>query len=258
MKYIKTFEFINESSSRVNITGLDSEEIKDLKKWGGVKVMGPGVYFTFLDKYKDEILSYLNGIDSAEFDRSLFETVIEEDKLKSLVNETYAILEGKVSYEELNDILDEGIFSFIKGIFMNPFQKRKLKNLGDELFRVKVELQKLEIEENDIDKMEDELKSKDPNYSSDASIVNAKNAEDKKTKALQEKEAIIIDQMDVVAGDNETLTKYVNKIKLEIRMKANEATIKLADAEMSRILNKLQKKDAKEIKTLDKELAKAS
>ena len=64
--------------------------------------------------------------------------------------------------------------------------------------------------------------------------------------------------MDVVAGDNETLTKYVNKIKLEIRMKANEATIKLADAEMSRILNKLQKKDAKEIKTLDKELAKAS
>ena len=32
MKYIKTFEFINESSSRVNITGLDSGEIKDLKK----------------------------------------------------------------------------------------------------------------------------------------------------------------------------------------------------------------------------------
>ena len=182
--------------------------------------------------------------------------LFEEFHYKPLVNETYAILEGKVSYEDLNHILDEGIFSFIKGIFMNPFQKRKLKNLGDELFRVKVELQKLEIEENDIDKMEDE--SKDPNYSSDASIANAKNAEDKKTKALQEKEAIIIDQMDVVAGDNETLTKYVNKIKLEIRMKANEATIKLADAEMSRILNKLQKKDAKEIKTLDKELAKAS
>ena len=177
---------------------------------------------------------------------------------KPLVNETYAILEGRVSYEELNDILDEGIFSFIKGIFMNPLQKRKLKKLGDELFKVKVQIQKLEIEENDIDKMEDELKSKDSNYSSDSSVANAKTAEDKKLKALQNKEAIIIDKMDMVAGDNETLTKYVNKIKLEIRIKANDATIKLANDEMSRILNKLQKKDAKEIKTLDKELAKAS
>ena len=64
--------------------------------------------------------------------------------------------------------------------------------------------------------------------------------------------------MDTVAGDNQTLTKYVNKIKLEIRMKANDATIKMADAEMSRILKKMQKKDAKEIKVLDKELAKAA
>ena len=184
--------------------------------------------------------------------------LFEEFHYKPLVNETYAILEGKVSYEELSDILDEGIFSFIKGIFMNPLQKRKLKKLGDDLFKVKVQIQKLEIEENDIDKMEDELKSKDSNYRSNPSITNAKTAEDKKLKALQDKEEIIIDQMGVVAGDNETLTKYVNKIKLEIRIKANEATIKLADDEMSRILNKLQKKDAKEIKTLDKELAKAS
>tara|TARA_R110000772_G_scaffold265232_1_gene386491 strand:- start:73 stop:642 length:570 start_codon:yes stop_codon:yes gene_type:complete len=177
---------------------------------------------------------------------------------KRLVNETYDLLEGSVSYEDLSDVLNEGIFSFIKGIFMNPLQKRKLKKLGDELFKVKVQIQKLEIEENDIDKMEDELKSKDSNYSSDSSVANAKTAEDKKLKALQNKEAIIIDQMDMVAGDNETLTKYVNKIKLEIRIKANDATIKLANDEMSRILNKLQKKDAKEIKTLDKELAKAS
>ena len=181
-----------------------------------------------------------------------------EFKNRRLVNETYDLLEGSVSYEDLNDVLNEGIFSFIKGIFMNPFQKRKLKKLGDELFKIKVQIQKLEIEENDIDRMEDELKSKDSNYSSDSSIKNAKTAEDKKLKALQNKEAIIIDQMDTVAGDNQTLTKYVNNIKLEIRMKANDATIKMADAEMSRILNKMQKKDAKEIKVLDKELAKAA
>ena len=186
--------------------------------------------------------------------------LFEEFHYKPLVNETYELLEGGVSYEDLNDILNEGIFSFIKGIFMNPLQKRKLKKLGDELFKVKVQIQKLEIEENDIDKVEDELKSKNSNryYTSNPAIANAKTAEDKKAKALGDKESIIIDKMDIVAGDNETLTKYVNKIKLEIRMKASEATIKLADDEMSRILNKLQKKDAKEIKTLDKELAKAS
>jgi len=64
--------------------------------------------------------------------------------------------------------------------------------------------------------------------------------------------------MDNIAGDNQTLTKYVNKVKLEVRMKANEATIKIADNEMERILKKIQKKDAKEVKNLDKELSKAA
>ena len=68
---------------------------------------------------------------------------------KQLVNETYVILEGKISYEDLNEVLNEGIFSFIKGIFSNPRDKRKLDQLGEELFKVKVELQKLEIEDGD-------------------------------------------------------------------------------------------------------------
>jgi hypothetical protein len=64
--------------------------------------------------------------------------------------------------------------------------------------------------------------------------------------------------MDNIAGDNQTLTKYVNKVKLEVRMKANEATIKIADDEMERILKKIQKKDAKEIEKLDKDLGEAA
>jgi hypothetical protein len=177
---------------------------------------------------------------------------------QQLVKESYDLLEGSVSYEDLNDILNEGIFSFIKGIFMNPLQKRKLKKLGDQLFKVKVQIQKLEIEESDIDKFESDLKSKDSNYTSNPSVDNAKTAEEKKLKALENKESIILDQMESIAGENQTLIKYVNKVKLEIRMKATEVTIKLADDEMERILKKIQKKDAKEIKTLDKELAKAA
>ena len=177
---------------------------------------------------------------------------------KRLINETYDLLEGSVSYEDLNDVLNEGIFSFIKGIFMNPGQKRKLRKLGDQLFKIKVQIQKLDIEQNDIDKAEGELKSKDSNYTADPIVAVAVNAEEKKKQALQNKEGIVIDQMDSVAGQNETLTKYVNKLKLEVRMKANEATIKIADDEMERILKKIQKKDAKEVKNLDKELSKAA
>ena len=177
---------------------------------------------------------------------------------KRLINETYDLLEGSVSYEDLNDVLNEGIFSFIKGIFMNPGQKRKLRKLGDQLFKIKVQIQKLDIEQNDIDKAEEELKSKDSNYTADPVLSVAVNAEEKKKQALQNKEGIIIDQMDSVAGQNETLTKYVNKLKLEVRMKANEATIKIADDEMERILKKIQKKDAKEIEKLDKDLGEAA
>tara|TARA_R100000544_G_scaffold4651_1_gene1804 strand:- start:51 stop:620 length:570 start_codon:yes stop_codon:yes gene_type:complete len=175
---------------------------------------------------------------------------------QQLVKETYSLLEGSVSYEDLNDVLNEGIFSFIKGIFINPGQKRKLRKLGDQLFKTKIQLQKLEIEQNDIDRFEMDLKDKDDNYTSPDIKGNAQNAEDKKIEALRSKEGIIISQMDDIAGDNSKLTKYVNKIKLEIRMKAVEATIKMADAEMSRILKKIQKKDAIEVKSLDKELAK--
>jgi|TARA_R110002124_G_scaffold114019_5_gene268554 ribosomal protein L19 len=177
---------------------------------------------------------------------------------QQLVKESYDLLEGSVSYEDLNDILNEGLFSFIKGIFINPGQKRKLRKLGDQLFKLKVQIQKLDIEQNDIDKAEEELKSKDSNYTADPVLSVAVNAEEKKKQALQNKESIIIDQMDNIAGDNQTLTKYVNKVKLEVRMKANEATIKIADDEMERILKKIQKKDAKEIKNLDKELSKAA
>ena len=182
----------------------------------------------------------------------------EEFNNQQLVKESYDLLEGSVSYDDLNDILNEGLFSFIKGIFINPGKKRKLRKLGDQLFKIKVQIQKMDIEQNDISKLEDELKSKDSNYTADPALSVAVNAEDKKKQALQNKEGIIIDQMDSVAGQNETLTKYVNKLKLEVRMKANEATIKIADDEMERILKKIQKKDAKEIEKLDKDLGEAA
>ena len=178
---------------------------------------------------------------------------------KQLVNETYAILEGKVSYDDLNDVLNEGIFSFIKGIFSNPKKKRELDKLGEDLFKIKVELTKLEIEEDQIDSFRDEVKSKDSSYSSNQSKVDVSDkAKAVKIKALKNKEEITIAKMDAIGQESDKLTKYVSKVKLEIRMRAYDATIKLADTEMTKVLKQLQKKDAQEIKNLDKELVKAA
>jgi len=113
MKHIKLFEqFVNESSSRITISGLDSKEIKDLKKWGDVKVVGPGVYFTFLDKYKDEILNYLNGIDSADFDKSLFEGLVEEGINDPGILKAFFMAGGPGSGKSY---VASELFGFIKG-----------------------------------------------------------------------------------------------------------------------------------------------
>jgi len=176
-----------------------------------------------------------------------------------LINDTYELLEGKVSHDELTEILNEGIFSFIKGIFSNPKKKRELDKLGEELFKVKVELQKMEIEENELDRFKNDLKVGTDEYkAAEKKVQIADRAKAAKIEALRKKEEIIISKMDAIGEGSEKLSKYVNKVKLEIRMRANDATIKLADDEMARVLKQLQKKDAKEVKTLDKELAKAA
>ena len=176
-----------------------------------------------------------------------------------LVNDTYKILEGKVSHDELSEILNEGIFSFIKGIFSSPVKKRKLDKLGEELFKIKVQLQKMEIEEGDVDKLTQDLKAADADYTSTkAKIDVADKAKRIKIEALKKKESVVIDKMDAIGSESDKLTKYVNKVKLEIRMRANDATIQLADKEMERVLKLIQKRDAKEVKDLDKELAKAA
>ena len=177
---------------------------------------------------------------------------------RELIKETYELLEGSVSYQDLGEVLNEGIFSFIKGIFVNPGKKRALRKLGDELFKVKVAIQKQEIEENNIDRLESELKAKNSNYIPSDQMKVAREAEDSKLKALRGKEEIYIERMDAIGDESDTLKKYVNKIKLEVRMKANDATIKLADDEMKRLLTKMKEKDAKQVKKLDKQLAKAA
>ena len=176
-----------------------------------------------------------------------------------LVEETYNILEGKVSKEDLDAIIGEGLFSFFKGLFSNPKKKKELDRLGEELFKTKVELQKLEIQENEIDRYKDDLNPRSKEYrAADKKSDILDKAKRAKVEALRKKEEITLEKMDNLAEGSAKLTKYVNKVKLEIRMRANDATIQLADDEMKRVLTKLQRKDAKEVKSLDKQISMAA
>ncbi len=65
----------------------------------------------------------------------LFEEFIQA---RELVEETYFLLEEKVSREELEELLNEGIFGWIKGLFLNPRKKRALRKYSERLFKIRV------------------------------------------------------------------------------------------------------------------------
>lgn len=176
----------------------------------------------------------------------------------TFVNEAYELVKGHMSHSEVSELLNEGFFDFIKGMFSNPLQKRKLDKLGQDLLKTKIELMKLEIEEDSIDSFKVQLGTMtrgQTDYENASADINvADKAKENKIKSLQDRESILADQMDSIGSESEKLQKYVDKVKFEIRVKANDATIKIADDEIQRVLKDLKAQDMKAIRTLDKEI----
>ena len=176
----------------------------------------------------------------------------------SFIKETYHLVEGHMTYDEYSELIGEGFFSFLKGLFTNPLQKRKLDKLGQDLLTTKIELMKLEIEEDAVNSFKaqlNQMKRGDADYETASTKIDvADRAKSTKIKSLQDRESAIIDQMDEIGRTSDKLQKYVDKVKFEIRIKANDATIRIADDETERILKDLKAQDMKAVKTLDKEL----
>ena len=174
------------------------------------------------------------------------------------VTEAYELVKDHMSYDEFDELVGEGFFSFIKGLFSNPLQKRKLDKLGEDLLKTKIELMRLEIEEDAVNSIKSQLnqmKRGEPDYeSTNVKVDVADRAKATKIKFLQDRESAIVDQMDMIGGTSDKLQKYVDKIKFEIRIKANDATIRIADGEVERILKDLKNQDLKAVKTLDREI----
>ncbi len=190
--------------------------------------------------------------------------------MSDMVQEIHRIHDGELNEEQINQLINEGFFDWIKGVFMNPLKKRKLRQLADKLVGVRVELGKLKIEQDQVQELQDEADAKaeeDPytysetsrpsTYSSRSSSRSSNNGDaafQLKEDSLTAMEEAIIDNMDAIGEENETLQKYVSTVKLDARMKSTEILIKMADSEVKRILVKSLKKDKSTVDSLQKEI----
>ena len=197
--------------------------------------------------------------------------LFEEYQMSDLVQEIHRIHEGELNEEQINQLINEGFFDWIKGIFLNPLKKRKLRQLADKLVDVRVELGKLKIEQDQVQELQDEAdakaeedpytyseKSSQSSYRSNSRSSRSTNdgtaAFQLKEDSLTAMEDAIIDNMDAIGQENETLQKYVSTVKLDARMKSTEILIKMADSEVKRILVKSLKKDKSTVDSLQKEI----
>jgi hypothetical protein len=195
--------------------------------------------------------------------------LFEEYQMSDMVQEIHRLHDGELNEEQINQLINEGFFDWIKGIFLNPMKKRKLRQLADKLVQVRVELGKLKIEQDQIEELQDEAEAsaeEDPyaysttsrptsyRSSSSRSSNDGSAAFQLKEDSLTAMEEAIIDNMDAIGEENETLQKYVSTVKLDARMKSTEILIKMADADIKRILVKSLKKDKGTVDSLQKEI----
>lgn len=188
--------------------------------------------------------------------------LFEQFELTPLYEEVNSIMGGGLTETEVQDLLNEGFFSWLKGLFSNPKKRRELDKLAKKLVEVRVDIAKINIEQEDIEEIEAELEAKDDAYAN-ANVkvkpvkkASAKDAIEIKRNALKELESNIIQQMDALGEESEALKKYVNKVKLDSRMESTEQVMRLADARIKRVFMKLHKKDKKASATINKELQK--
>jgi len=188
----------------------------------------------------------------------------------SLSNELFDLLEGRVSLDEINNILnstmDEGFFSWLKGIFTNGSQKRVLDKWAGELFKTLVKKGTLQLQGDPIEELENDLEDEDDNYGyagspnvgrsgfGSSSSKSSNDTHSIQIDLLTSQEADILSAMDEIGKENEVLGRYVSKVKLETKMKATEMLMKVADTEVKRVLGKIVKKERKRIAQNDKDL----
>ena len=188
---------------------------------------------------------------------------LEQYNNSNIYSNINSIMESNLHPSKIDELIEEGFFSFLKGLFTNPKKKRELDRLAAKLVETRVEIAKVDIQENNIEEFENELKDKEDPYSNPgakghkSSMGSNKNDPTQiKKNNLVQLETEILSGMDKIGEENDVLAKYVNKVKLDSRIEATEIVMKMADTEIKKALSKLKRKDQMASKDLAKQIKK--
>ena len=186
-------------------------------------------------------------------------TFEEHFERKEFITNLHTHVSEKYTPEELDSLVGEGFFDFIRGLVLNPFKKKQLRNLAEKLVEVRVKIGKLKIEGDQVEQFEDELESKYDSYDYNTRGTAPKShksnsTHDAQIELLEAQEEDIITMMDSIGEENETLAKYVSKVKLEARFKSTEILLRFADDDIKRTLQKMARQDNQKIKNLDRQI----
>ena len=124
--------------------------------------------------------------------------LFEQFEMSPLYEEINSIMGGELSEAEIQDMLNEGFFSWLKNIFSNPKKKRELDKLAEKLVQTRVEVAKIDIEKDNIEEFEAQLDPRNDPYNpnNDTKSVKptrkAKDSLDLKKKTLTEYETNIL------------------------------------------------------------------
>lgn len=178
-----------------------------------------------------------------------------------------------LNYETDPDLIEEmlvteffGLGGLLKRLFINPRVKGKIKRLVDELIDVKVKQAKLSLEmdyndyeednsfdedEFDYDERPNPRSKKKTSWSSggeeDIALQKMKDTLDDQAEAIEAK-------MELLAGDDDRLMKYLEMQKIEAKLKANAMIIKLADDAQQKVLKKYNKEASATLKSMAEDL----
>jgi len=185
------------------------------------------------------------------------------------IHQIVETLNNQVSYTDVENAMVSELFglgNLLKGIFVNPFIKRKIRKLVDELILVRVDIAKFSLEmdlndmedEYDADEFEDDYSSRRSGTRKPKKSYAGSDQEDsvisKKVAALEDSADMLEAKMDILVGDDDRLEKYVTLQKIEARLKANDLIIAMADNVQKKILIKFNNVIGKEAKSIADDL----
>jgi len=188
------------------------------------------------------------------------------------IHQIVETLNNQVSYTDVENAMVSELFglgNLLKGIFVNPFIKRKIRKLVDELILVRVGIAKFSLEmdlndmedEYDADEFEDDYSSRRSGRSGRRKPKKSYGGSDqedsvisKKVAALEDSADMLEAKMDILVGDDDRLEKYVTLQKIEARLKANDLIIAMADNVQKKILIKFNNVIGKEAKSIASDL----